>query len=488
MTDVFELSPEHEQVVFCNDPATGLRAIIALHNTALGPGLGGTRFYPYASTDAAVRDVLALSRGMTYKNSLAGLDLGGGKAVIIGDPATMKSEALLRAYGRFVQSLHGRYLTACDVGTFSEDMDHVARECDFVTGRTVANGGAGDSSVLTAYGVFQGMRAAAEAVWGEPTLAGRTVGIAGVGKVGKHLVRHLTEDGASVVVTDVNEAAVDRIRDEYAGVRAVASTEALVAEPLDVYSPNALGGALTDEVVEALSATIVCGGANNQLAHPGVEKRLEERGILYAPDYCVNSGGVIQVADELHGFSFERAEQRAAGIFETTRTGVRDGQVGRRAPGDRRRPARRAPDPRRGPTARDLPGLRPTAAAMGWWGRRRQQREDERVAGRAELAGLPRPGAARAVLLQPPARARRPGTSATRCRAATAPGRCRRARRTPPASRRARSRRSARYASARPTRRTGRRATPSCPTARTGSRPACSRSRATAGRADLGGL
>ena len=319
MTDVFELSPEHEQVVFCNDPATGLRAIIALHNTALGPGLGGTRFYPYASTDAAVRDVLALSRGMTYKNSLAGLDLGGGKAVIIGDPATMKSEALLRAYGRFVQSLHGRYLTACDVGTFSEDMDHVARECDFVTGRTLANGGAGDSSVLTAYGVFQGMRAAAEAVWGEPTLAGRTVGIAGVGKVGKHLVRHLTEDGASVVVTDVNEAAVDRIRDEYAGVRAVASTDALVAEPLDVYSPNALGGALTDEVVEALSAAIVCGGANNQLAHPGVEKRLEERGILYAPDYCVNSGGVIQVADELHGFSFERAEQRAAGIFETTR-------------------------------------------------------------------------------------------------------------------------------------------------------------------------
>ena len=197
MTDVFELSPEHEQVVFCNDPATGLRAIIALHNTALGPGLGGTRFYPYASTDAAVRDVLDLSRGMTYKNSLAGLDLGGGKAVIIGDPATMKSEALLRAYGRFVQSLHGRYLTACDVGTYSEDMDHVARECDFVTGRTVANGGAGDSSVLTAYGVFQGMRAAAEAVWGEPTLAGRTVGIAGVGKVGRHLVRHLTEDGAS---------------------------------------------------------------------------------------------------------------------------------------------------------------------------------------------------------------------------------------------------------------------------------------------------
>ena len=319
MTDVFELGNEHEQVVFCNDAATGLRAIIAIHSTALGPGLGGTRFYPYATTDEALRDVLNLSRGMTYKAALAGLDLGGGKAVIIGDPQTAKSEALLRAYGRFVQSLNGRYLTACDVGTYSEDMDVVARECDFVTGRTVAHGGAGDSSVLTAYGVLQGMRAAAEAVWGEPTLAGRTVGIAGVGKVGRHLVRHLTEDGAGVVVSDVSPEAVQRVREEYPEVRAVASTEALVAERLDVYSPNALGGALTDEVVEELSARIVCGGANNQLAHPGVEKRLEERGILYAPDYCVNSGGVIQVADELEGFSFERAQQRASGIFETTR-------------------------------------------------------------------------------------------------------------------------------------------------------------------------
>jgi valine dehydrogenase (NAD+) len=319
MTDVFEVGAEHEQVVFCHDPASGLRAIIALHSTALGPGLGGTRFYPYASTDDALRDVLNLSRGMTYKNALAGLDLGGGKAVIIGDPATAKTEQLLRAYGRFVQSLNGRYLTACDVGTFSEDMDHIARECDYVTGRTVAHGGAGDSSVLTAYGVFQGMRASAEAVWGEPTLAGRVVGVAGVGKVGRHLVRHLTEDGAEVVVTDVNAEAVLRVREEHPATRVVTSTEALLAERLDVYSPNALGGALTDDVVEALSARIVCGGANNQLAHPGVEKRLEERGILYAPDYCVNSGGVIQVADELEGFSFERAQQRASGIFDTTR-------------------------------------------------------------------------------------------------------------------------------------------------------------------------
>src|SRR4051812_33342374 len=221
MSDVFELGSEHEQVVFCNDPASGLRAIIALHSTALGPGLGGTRFYPYASTDNAVRDVLNLSRGMTYKNALAGLDLGGGKAVIIGDPRTDKSEGLLRAYGRFVQSLHGRYLTACDVGTFSEDMDVVARECEFVTGRTVAHGGAGDSSVLTAFGVFQGMRAAAQHMWGDPSLRGRRVGVEGVGKVGRRLVEHLRTDGADVVITDVTEAAIERVRAEHPEVEVV---------------------------------------------------------------------------------------------------------------------------------------------------------------------------------------------------------------------------------------------------------------------------
>jgi valine dehydrogenase (NAD+) len=318
MPDVFELADEHEQVVFCRDAATGLQAIVAIHSTALGPALGGTRFNPYASTDEAVADVLALSRGMSYKAALAGLDLGGGKAVIIGDPRRDKSEALLRAYGRFVQSLGGRYYTACDVGTYSVDMDDIARECDFVTGRTVAHGGAGDSSVLTAYGVFQGMRAAAESVWGEPTLAGRTVGVAGVGKVGRHLVRHLVEDGASVVVTDVHAPSVAALTDELPQVQVVQSTDALVRSAIDVYAPCALGGALTDEVVDVLSAAIVCGAANNQLAHEGIEKALRDRGVLYAPDYCVNSGGLIQVADELEGFSFERAQQRASGIFETT--------------------------------------------------------------------------------------------------------------------------------------------------------------------------
>ena len=323
MTDVFEIAPHHEQVVFCNDAATGLRAIIAIHSTALGPALGGTRFYPYASTAAALADVLDLSRGMSYKAALAGLDLGGGKAVIIGDPTTLKSEALLRAYGRFVESLSGRYYTACDVGTFSPDMDDIARECSYVTGRSVAHGGAGDSSVLTAYGVWQGMRAAAAFAWGSPSLEGRTVGVAGVGKVGHHLVTHLVEEGATVLVTDVSAEALARVQAEHPGVRTVASAEALVAERLDVYAPCAMGGALTDEVVETLAAggtTIVCGAANNQLAHPGVEKALAEHGIVYAPDYCVNSGGLIQVADELDpaGFSFERSRQRAQGIYDTT--------------------------------------------------------------------------------------------------------------------------------------------------------------------------
>ncbi len=316
--DVFELGPEHEQVVFCNDPATGLRAIVAIHSTALGPALGGTRFYPYASTADAVRDVLNLSRGMSYKAALAGLDLGGGKAVIIGDPTKDKTEALLRAYGRFVQSLNGRYFTACDVGTFSPDMDVVARECSFVTGRTVAHGGAGDSSVLTAYGVYQGMRASAESRWGSASLGGRTVGVAGVGKVGHHLVKHLAEEGAKVVVSDVYQPAVDAMVEQY-GATAAADTDALVRADLDIYAPCAMGGALTDAVVDVLTATIVCGAANNQLDHPGIEKALADRGILYAPDYCVNSGGLIQVADELEGFSFERAEQRASGIYETTK-------------------------------------------------------------------------------------------------------------------------------------------------------------------------
>jgi valine dehydrogenase (NAD+) len=309
----------HEQVVFCQDKQTGLRAIIAIYSTAIGPALGGTRFYPYPSEEAAVHDALELSRGMAYKNALAGLDLGGGKAVIWGDPDRDKSEPLLRAYGRFVEALNGRYYTACDVGTYVQDMDIVARETRYVTGRSEVYGGAGDSSVLTAYGVFQGMRAAAEHRWGSPSLAGRRVGIAGLGKVGKHLTRHLLDDGAGVVATDVSERAFEWARTTCPQVDLVDDVTALITSDIDVYAPCALGGALDDDTVPALRATIVAGGANNQLAHPGIEKLLDERGILYAPDYLVNSGGVIQVADEIEGFNFERAKLRASKIYDTTR-------------------------------------------------------------------------------------------------------------------------------------------------------------------------
>ena len=307
----------HEQVVFCQDPASGLRAIIAIYSTALGPALGGTRFYPYPSEDDALADVLNLSKAMAYKAAVAGLDLGGGKAVIIGDPTTDKTEQLLRAYGRMVQSFGGRYLTACDIGTYVEDMDVVARECSFVTGRSPEHGGAGDSAVLTAYGVYQGMRAAAEQLWGTPSLAGRRVGIAGVGKVGHYLVEHVLDDGGSVVVSDVSEAAIARVVTARPQVD-VADVDALVDQEMDVYAPCALGGALNDDTVPRLRAKVVCGAANNQLDHPGIEKMVADRGILYAPDYVVNSGGLIQVADEIEGFSEPRARRKAAAIFQTT--------------------------------------------------------------------------------------------------------------------------------------------------------------------------
>lgn len=307
----------HEQVVFCQDRASGLRAIIAVWSTALGPSLGGTRFHPYPSEEAALADVLALSKAMAYKAACAGLDLGGGKAVIIGDPARDKSEPLLRAYGRFVQSLGGRYYTACDVGTYVEDMDVVARECSYVTGRSPAYGGAGDSAVLTAYGVFQGMRAAAAHRWGAPTLAGRRVGVAGVGKVGHHLVSHLVADGARVVVADVAADAVARVRADHPEVEAL-EVDSLPGADIDVYAPCALGGALSDETVPALQAGVVCGAANNQLAHPGIEKQLADRGVLYAPDYVVNAGGLIAVADEIDGYDAERARARTAAILTTT--------------------------------------------------------------------------------------------------------------------------------------------------------------------------
>jgi valine dehydrogenase (NAD+) len=316
----------HEQVAFCHDKATGLRAIISIYTTALGPALGGTRFYPYATEQAALWDVLRLSRAMAYKNALCGLDHGGGKGVIIGDPAKDKSEALLRAYGRFVESLGGRYVTACDVGTYVADMDVIAKETRFATGRSEANGGAGDSSVLTAFGVFQGMCASAAHVWGSPSLAGRTVGIAGVGKVGHLLAGLLLESGARVVVTDVNSSAVEALREQHQEIDVASDVFELVRSELDVYAPCALGGALDEKTVGVLKARVVCGAANNQLVSEGAggtAEALMARGITYAPDFLVNAGGVIQVSDELHGFDFARAKHRTAGIFEATASVLR---------------------------------------------------------------------------------------------------------------------------------------------------------------------
>ena len=317
-TNVFGLAAGgHEQVVFCSDPDSGLRAIIAIYSTALGPALGGTRFYPFPDEEAALADVLSLSRAMAYKAACAGLDLGGGKAVIIGDPGAGKPEALLRAYGRFVQSLGGRYYTACDVGTDVRDMDVIARECRFVTGRTAACGGAGDSAVLTAYGVRQGMRAAAERVWGTPDLRDRRVGVSGAGKVGRRLIGLLVADGASVVAADTSRTAIEQLGAQYPEVELAIPAE-LPALAMDVFAPCALGAVLDDRLAHDLQAQVVCGAANNQLAHPGIDKILHDRGILYAPDYVVNAGGLIQVADEIHGYCEPRARARASQIFETT--------------------------------------------------------------------------------------------------------------------------------------------------------------------------
>ena len=293
---IFSQDAGHEQVVFCQDAASGLtKAIIGVYSTALGPALGGTRFYPYPTEDQALQDVLNLSRGMAYKNALAGLDLGGGKAVIIGDPRTDKTEALLRAYGRAVASLSGRYITACDVGTCVEDMDVVAQECPWVTGRWPENGGAGDSSV-TAYGVFQGMRASAQWLWGADGLEGRHVGIAGVGKVGRHLTAHLLEAGAHVTVTDIDPTAVERLRTTHPEVRVARTVGDLVTGSLDVYAPCALGGALSSARRSRISRrrwSVV--RPTTKLAELDVaDPRLRRQGILYAPDYLVNAGGVIK--------------------------------------------------------------------------------------------------------------------------------------------------------------------------------------------------
>ena len=314
---VFSRLGGHEQVVFGHDPESGLRCIVAIHSTALGPALGGTRMHPYGTEQEALEDVLRLSQGMTYKAACAGLDLGGGKAVIIGDPATDKSEALLRAYGRFVQGLGGRYVTACDVGTTPADLSLVGRETRWATGGLREEGGSGDSGIMTAHGVHLGVRATVKRVFGDADLAERHVAVLGLGKVGGRLVEHLLEDGARVTIADIRPEATARFADH--GRVEVVGVDDLPLVEADVLSPNALGGLLTEDVVDRLRVRAVCGGANNQLATPKVGQLLHEAGILYAPDFVVNAGGLISVSDELHpgGWSAERVRSRAGRIDDT---------------------------------------------------------------------------------------------------------------------------------------------------------------------------
>jgi len=316
--DVFDRMQTHgyEQVVFCHDRSTGLRSIIAIHSTRLGPALGGTRFHPYPSEADALVDVLRLAKGMTYKSAAAGLDLGGGKAVIIGDPRTDKCEALLRAYGRFVDSLNGRYLTAEDVGTTVPDMDVIRRETRFVTGTSTSIGGSGDPSAATAWGVLNAMRAVAEHLWGSDSLEGRHITVAGVGKVGSALVAHLNESGAKVTVADVDDKKVERMARQHGA--AVAPVGEVHSLPCDIHSPCALGATLNATTIAQLACAAVCGSANNQLAEPADAERLVDAGVLYAPDYVVNAGGVINIAEELRGYDAEGAWARVAVIRETT--------------------------------------------------------------------------------------------------------------------------------------------------------------------------
>lgn len=306
----------HEQVVMCSDKESGLKAIIAIHNTTLGPALGGTRFWTYASDEAALNDVLRLSRGMTYKSAAAGLNLGGGKAVIIGDAKKMKSEALFRAYGRFVQGLGGRYITAEDVGTTVRDMEWVRQETDFVTGISRALGGSGDPSPVTALGVFEGIKASVKWTTGSESLEGKTVAVQGVGAVGYHLVKDLVHAGAKVVACDIDKDNIKRVNKDINGVEFV-DIDAIYDVDCDVYAPCALGGTVNDETIPRLKCSIVAGSANNVLADDTKDaKALAEREILYAPDYVINSGGLINVANELEGYNRERAIHQASGIHD----------------------------------------------------------------------------------------------------------------------------------------------------------------------------
>ncbi len=307
----------HEQVIFCHNAEAGLKAIIAIHDTTLGPALGGLRMRPYASDAEALRDVLRLSRGMTHKAAAAGLNLGGGKAVIVGDPKKDKSEALFRAFGRAVESLGGRYVTAEDMGTDVNDMEYIFMETAAVTGIDTSHGGSGDPSPFTALGVLQGMRAAAEVVYDGAGIEGKRVAIQGLGHVGHNLVRLCLEEGAKVVACDIDDERIDSVRAEFPQVEVVPN-ETIYDADVDIFAPCAMGSAIREETIDRIRAKIICGAANNQLDRDELGAELMRRGVLYAPDYVVNAGGLMNVSLELEGYSRERALRLTRGIYYNT--------------------------------------------------------------------------------------------------------------------------------------------------------------------------
>lgn len=302
----------HEQLVLCQDAASGYRGIIAVHSTTLGPALGGTRFWHYASDEEAIVDALRLARGMTYKNAVAGLNLGGGKSVIIGDNKTTSREMIFRAHGRFVESLGGRYITAEDVGTSTADMDYVHMETDYVSGLA---GRSGDPSPVTAHGVFRAIQASAKERWGSDDLSTKTVAVQGCGHVGYYLAKELHETGAKLVVTDIDPDRVTRVVNEF-GARAV-DTDDIYGVAADIFAPCALGAIINDKTIPQLKVEVVSGAANNQLLEERHGDELERRNILYTPDYVANAGGVINVYSELAGWTSARAFRKADEIYDT---------------------------------------------------------------------------------------------------------------------------------------------------------------------------
>ena len=307
----------HEQVVFCQDQKTGLKAIIAIHSTSLGPALGGTRMWKYHSELDALNDVLRLSRGMTYKASISGLDLGGGKAVIIGDSNIDKTDDLMRRFGKFVETLNGNYITAEDVGMTTHDMEIVHQETKYVTGIPQSMGGSGDPSPVTAYGVYMGMKATAMHKWGSDSLCGKKVAVEGIGNVGINLVKHLTMEGAKVYINDISQDRMDLVVKEY-GSEIILNDDFYDLD-MDIYAPCALGASINDDSLSRLKCSIIAGAANNQLENEEKHgQMLMKKGIIYAPDFLINAGGLINVYSELNGYNQEEAMAKTKNIYDTT--------------------------------------------------------------------------------------------------------------------------------------------------------------------------